>query len=115
MVVATATLIAESNATPELRAAGFGVLERLGGAKDLGTVDDAEGRAGRGLEITWGGTLRNGDRWASAMRLIFDPKTGEVLSIRISGNVGDERHASEQTYLRAEQVRSIPRDVSAAG
>ena len=49
------------------------------------------------------------------MRLIFDPRTGEVLSIRISGNVGDERHAGEQTYLRAEQVRSIPRDVSAAG
>ena len=115
MVVATATLIAESNATPELRAAGFGVLERLGGAKDLGTVRDAEGREGRGLEVAWGGTLPNGDRWASAMRLIFDTETGEVLSTRISGNVGDERHASEHTYLRTEQVRSIPREVSAAG
>ena len=49
------------------------------------------------------------------MRLTFDPETGEVLSTRISGNVGDQRHASEHTYLRAEQVRSIPREVSAAG
>ena len=115
MTMFTTWLIVESNATPELRAAGFGVLERLGGAKDLGTVRDAEGREGRGLEVTWGGTLDDGERWASAMRLIFDPATGEVLSTRLSGNVGDERHASEHTYLRAEQVRSIPRGVSAAG
>ena len=107
--VFTAWLIVESNATPALRAAGFGVLERLGGAKDLGTVRDAEGRAGRGLAIAWGGTLPDGDRWASAMRLIFDPETGEVLSTRISGNVGDERYASETTYLSAEQTRSLPK------
>ena len=115
MTVFTTWLIVESNATPELRAAGFGVLERLGGARDLGTVRDAEGRAGRGLEITWGGTLPDGERWSSAMRLIFDSSTGEVLSTRIAGNVGDQRHASEHTYLRAEQTRSIPRGVSAAG
>jgi hypothetical protein len=108
--VATAQLIAESNATPELRAAGFGVLERLGGAKDLGTVRDAEGREGRGLEITWGGTLPEGDRWRSALRLIFDTEKGEVLSRRLSGNVGDERYAFETTYLSAEQTRSLPRD-----
>ena len=53
----TTWLMVESNATPALRAAGFGVLERLGGAKDLGTVRDAEGRAGRGLEVAWGGSL----------------------------------------------------------
>ena len=116
MTMFTTWLMVESNATPKLRAACFGVLERLGGAKDLGSVRDAEGRAGRGLEITWGGTLpKGGERWASAMRLIFDPETGEVLSTRVSGNVGDERYASEHTYLSAEQVRSIPRRVSAAG
>ena len=109
MSVATAQLIAESNATPELRAAGFGVLERLGGARDLGTVRDSEGREGRGLEITWGGTLPEGERWRSAMRLIFDPEKGEVLSLRLSGNVGDERYANEFTYLSAEQTRSLPR------
>ena len=109
MSVATAQLIAESNATPELRAAGFGVLERLGGARDLGTVRDGEGREGRGLEITWGGTLPEGERWRSAMRLIFDPEKGEVLSLRLSGNVGDERYANEFTYLNAEQTRSLPR------
>jgi hypothetical protein len=114
MALATAWLIAESNATPELRAAGFGVLERLGGA-DLGTLRDAEGRAGRGLEITSGGTLANGDRWSSAMRLIFDSATGEILSVRLSGNVGDQRHDSERTYLRAEHVRSLPPGVSGAG
>ena len=115
MALATAWLIAESNATPELRAAGFGVLERLGGARDLGTLRDAEGRAGRGLEITWGGTLAKGDRWSSAMRLIFDSATGEILSVRLSGSVGDQRHDSERTYLRAEHVRSIPPGMSGAG
>jgi hypothetical protein len=115
MALSTAWLIVESNATPELRAAGFGVLERLGGARDLGTLRDAEGRPGRGLEISWGGTLANGDRWSSAMRLIFDSATGEILSIRLAGNVGDQPHASEHTYLRAEQVRSLPPDVNGAG
>jgi hypothetical protein len=42
------------------------------------------------------------------MRLIFDPETGEVLSTRVSGNVGDDRYASEHTYLSAEQTRSAP-------
>jgi len=69
----------------------------------------------RRRRCTWGGTLRDGDRRSSAMRMIFDSATGEVLSIRISGNVGDERHASEHTYLRAEQTGSIPRGVSPAG
>jgi hypothetical protein len=49
------------------------------------------------------------------MRLIFDPEEGEVLGYTISGNVGGERHSSEHTYLRAEQTRSIPRDVNVAG
>jgi hypothetical protein len=49
------------------------------------------------------------------MRLIFDSATGAVLSIRLSGNVADERYANEYTYLRAEQTRTIPRGVSAAG
>jgi len=111
MTMFTAQLMVESNATPELRAAGFGVLERLGGAKDLGTVRDAEGRAGRGLEVAWGGTLPDGERWASTMRLIFDTETGEVLSIRTAGNVGDQRNATERTYLSAEQTRSLPRGV----
>jgi hypothetical protein len=114
MALSTAWLIAESNATPELRAAGFGVLERLGGARDLGTVRDAEGRAGRGLEITWGGVLPQGDRWSSTMRLIFDSATGEILSVRVSGNVGEERNTSERTYLLTEQTQSIPPGVRRA-
>jgi hypothetical protein len=114
MASSTAWLIVESNATPELRAAGFGVLERLGGARDLGTIRDAEGRAGRGLEITWGGTVK-GDRWSSALRLIFDPAAGEILSVRMSGTFGDERHLTERTYLRAEQTRSLPPGAGGAG
>ena len=109
MSVATMSLLTESNASPELRAALLGVLERLGGARDLGTVRDADGRQGRGLEITWGGTLAGGGRWASAMRLIFDPEAGEVLSTRLSGNVGKQRYVDEHTYLRGEHVRSLPR------
>jgi hypothetical protein len=109
MSLATAQLIAESNASPELRAAGFGVLERLGGAKDLGTVRDAEGREGRGLEISWGGTLQpEGRPWKSTMRLIFDPGTGNVLGIRVAGNIGKQRNSTEQTYLRSEHTRSAP-------
>ena len=109
MTMFTTWLMVESNATPALRAAGFGVLERLGGAKDLGTVRDAEGRAGRGLEVAWGGSLPQGERYASAMRVIFDPESGEVLSTRVSGNVGKDRYASEHTYLSAGQTRSLPK------
>jgi hypothetical protein len=108
MTMFTSWLMVESNATPKLRAAGFGVLERLGGAKDLGTVRDSEGREGRGLEITWGGKLPEGQRWASTFRMIFDPETGEVLGTRLSGNVGKDRYASVHTYLSAKQTRSAP-------
>jgi len=108
MTMFTSWLLVESNATPKLRAALFGVLERLGGAKDLGTVRDGEGRAGRGLELTWGGTLPEGERWKSTFRVIFDPETGEVLGTRLSGNVGKDRYASEHTYLSTEQTRSAP-------
>jgi hypothetical protein len=103
---ATAWMIAESNATPALRAAGFGVLERLGGARDLGTIRDPEGRAGRGLEITSVDTTPT--PWTSSMRLIFDSATGEVLSVRLSGSGGDVHSVSEHTYLLAEHVRTIP-------
>ena len=108
MTMFTSWLLVESNATPKLRAALFGVLERLGGAKDLGTVRDGEGRAGRGLELNWGGTLPEGERWKSTFRVIFDPETGEVLGTRLSGNVGKDRYASEHTYLSTEQARSAP-------
>ena len=111
MALGTAWLIAESNATPALRAAGFGVLERLGGARDLGTVEDAEGRAGHGLEMTWDGRPARGGRSSTVLRLIFDSATGEMLSVRVSGGVGDQQDSEEHTYLSADQVRELPDSV----
>ena len=111
MALGTAWLIAESNATPALRGAGFGVLERLGGARDLGTVEDAEGRAGHGLEMTWDGRLAAGERWSTALRLIFDSGTGEMLSVRVSGSAGDQETSEEHTYLSTDQVRELPASV----
>jgi len=105
IALATSWMIAESNATPALRAAGFGVLERLGGARDLGTLQDPDGRAGRGLEIL---TRDTAERWSSSMRLIFDPATGEVLSVRLSASRGDERYVIQHTYLHTEQVQTLP-------
>ena len=111
MALGTAWLIAESNATPALRGAAFGVLERLGGARDLGTVEDAEGREGHALEMTWDGDLVDGERQSTVLRLIFDSGTGEMLSVRISGGAGDQESSEEHTYLRTDQVRELPASV----
>lgn len=95
-----AHLLAEGNATPALRAAAFGVLERMD-ATDLGHVRDARGREGHGIEIAG----RSGpDNAPTRLRVIFDAEQGELLQW------GDyaERTFSERTLLRTAHVRKTP-------
>lgn len=66
-----ANLLAESNPSPELRAALFEVLADLPGIKLLGQVTDPLGRSGTGILIP---------RGPSNEELIFDPSTSAVLA-----------------------------------
>lgn len=95
-----AHLLAEGNATPALRAAAFGVLERMD-ATDLGRIRDARGREGHGVEIA-GATGPDGA--PGRLRVIFDTERGELLQW------GDYsvRTFSERTLLRTGHVRERP-------
>ena len=76
----TAHLLAESNATPALRSAAFGVLARMEGVEDLGRVEDSRGREGHGIEVHGEtGPAPQGAKPAR-LRVIFDPDRGEVLA-----------------------------------
>ena len=55
--------------------------------------------------------MAGGERWSTVLRLIFDSGTGEMLSVRVAGSVGDQESSEEHTYLSADQVRELPESV----
>ncbi|MEU5024939.1 CU044_5270 family protein [Streptomyces milbemycinicus] len=65
-----ATLLGESPARPELRAALYRVLAGLPGVEVVGPAKDATGRTGTALKWT---------SKSSTIRLIVDPRTGTLL------------------------------------
>jgi hypothetical protein len=60
---------------PEVRGAAYRMLDALPGVRDLGAVQDVEGRAGQAVAITE--QSRDGTH---ERRLVIDPATGEALS-----------------------------------
>ena len=109
LAVMVAHLLAEANATPELRAAGFGVLARLEGVRDLGEVRDRHGRSGHAVELR--STVRHGEAPQPArVRVVFDEDSGDVLAW--SQGVGDQE--TEHVLAHTEHVDSIPSPVEDA-
>ncbi|MBI5106998.1 MAG: hypothetical protein HZB46_18790, partial [Solirubrobacterales bacterium] len=102
-----AHLLAEGNATPRLRAAGFGALARMDGVRDLGTLRDGEGRPGHGIEVA-GEIATTPEPTPAAMRLVFDEDAGEVLAWTDVRGRGALRSSVEWTYLDAEHVAALP-------
>ena len=76
----TAHMLAESNATPALRSAAFGVLARMDGVVDLGRVKDSRGREGHGIEVHGEVGPAAEEAKPARLRVIFDPEEGEVLA-----------------------------------
>lgn len=105
-----AHLLAESNASPALRGAAFGALARLDGVRDLGTVVDARGRDGHGIEVrgAWGPPEQ---AVPARLRVIFDPEAGEVLSWSRVIGAGEQMQRVEWVILRRGHVRELPPDV----
>jgi hypothetical protein len=69
-------LLVAARLSPQQRAALLDVLARDPHAQDLGTVKDAEGRAGRGIALAYDGPQML--LGVGAFRVVFDPGTSEV-------------------------------------
>ena len=92
------TLLTVSNATPALRAALFGVLARMPDVDATGERTDELGRRGEGLEVRFptgalgplaadpSGRPLGGENATrpDIIRVVFDPKTSDILSWSVS-------------------------------
>jgi hypothetical protein len=83
-------LLTDANATSEQRAAMIGVLTNYEGSTPLESVQDHNGREGRGVDIPTG---------RATVRVIFDPDTSELLEWSEPGEV--------HTYLAFGHVANI--------
>lgn len=103
----TVLLLAEANATPELRSAAFGALAEMPGLRALGETEDPEGRYGQGIELAFAADP-NGFRGPTTMRVVFDEERGDVLSWSDFQVLRGERIGVEWTLLETGHVRSAP-------
>lgn len=101
------SLLATTNATPALRGATFRALALMDGVKDLGRLRDPQGREGHGIEVST-------DRFGSALRVIFDPATSDILWWRDTQGRGLWRRVREHVILSSNHVDQIPADVRRA-
>ncbi len=72
LFVTISDLLGETQALPELRASLFDLAATLPGARSLGTITDATGRAGVGVEYSNGAVSR---------QIIFNPDSALVLGV----------------------------------
>jgi hypothetical protein len=105
-VVQRATaLLLSPEATPELRAALYGVLLRTPGAELIPRLSDPEGRTGEGVRFVKPNPPEGTDAPGGYdMTLLFDPDTHALLGLRQAG-----RPDSWDVVLRVERVRTAPR------
>jgi hypothetical protein len=103
----TVLLLAEANATPELRAAGFGALAEMPGLRALGETTDGEGREGQGIELAFAADP-NGFRGPTTLRVVFDEERGDLLSWSDHQVLRGRRMGVEWTLLETDHVRSAP-------
>ncbi|WP_433560097.1 CU044_5270 family protein [Pseudonocardia xinjiangensis] len=68
-------IVTDMPVSPGVRAAAFRMLADLSGVRDLGTVQDADGRAGQAVAIT-----EKSPNGTFETRLIIDPASGDPLS-----------------------------------
>jgi hypothetical protein len=100
-----AMLLLSPEATPELRAALYGVLLRTRGAELIPRLADPEGRTGEGVRFVKPNPPQGTDAPGGYdMTLLFDPETHALLGVRQAGEPD-----SWDVVLRVERVRTAPR------
>lgn len=106
------TLLTDANARPQLRAALYELLAGLPGVRDLGRIEDPQGRTGTGIEVRFAAA---GDRPAGApLQLVFDPDTSEVLAWQL-GAAGDHASPSDpERFWTGREVHVLVRQGPAA-
>jgi hypothetical protein len=100
----TILLLVHARLTPVQRAALLDMLAAEAPARDLGTVTDAIGRRGRGVELSYPiGGGRGVDPDYERYRIVFDPTTAEVLewSLEPRGGVNPGSPYSVETVIEA--------------
>jgi hypothetical protein len=77
-------LLLESPAPPAVRAAAFTAMAGIPGVRSAGTVTDASGRTGTGVELV----ITHEDGLTSRHLVVIDPKTYGVIATENSGTPG---------------------------
>jgi hypothetical protein len=95
-------LLAQGDASPQVRSALFEVAARLDGVDLVGEVVDPRGRRGEGMAL---------DGASSRTQLVFDPETARLLAIELYSTPGD-RLSSWSTFEPPTVVNSPPQPVS---
>lgn len=81
LVSGVVNILADANITPRLRSALFGVLATVEGARAVGRVSDPIGRPGEGVEFDIDQDDAFMDNPASALRIVVDPDTSDLLAV----------------------------------
>ncbi|WP_205696104.1 hypothetical protein [Conexibacter sp. SYSU D00693] len=100
LVVSVVRLLSFANAPADLRAAAFGVLGRLEGARALGEQRDSRGRAGQGVEFDVTPDQR--------VRLVVDPGSGDLLETTTSTPGGYDTRVTFDASARVERAGQTP-------
>jgi hypothetical protein len=105
----TILLLVHARLTPVQRAALLDMLAAGAPARDLGTVTDAIGRRGRGVELSLPIADPDGVTHHERYRIVFDPTTAEVLewAMEPRGGAGIGSPRTVETVLETGWARRV--------